>query len=420
VTLAWPVGPAFGAYIRAQLAEGRLVVQPRMGFGDPASMRAGIAATVAAGATTAATITIDSYTRTGNYVRAAESVPLNGFPLLAHPPEITASVADAARRFGVPVQVRHGSAVPQPIVSAMLRAGITATEGGPVSYCLPYGRTPLRESLRNWDEACALLAQMDGHLETFGGCMLGQLCPPGLLVALSVLEGLYFAQRGLRSISLSYAQQTNQAQDEDAVLALRALAAELLPASVEWHVVVYTYMGVFPKSPRGARLLNDRAAVLAARTGAARLIVKTVAEAHRIPTIEENVGALESAAAAVTGVQERARETGQVRAEARALVDAVLGLSDDIGVALLLAFRHGWLDLPFCPHPDNNGQARGYLDHDGILRWSHVGRMPISSVATVRPRAAMTSAELLAALRQVEREFDREEATSICRGGTNW
>ena len=383
-------------------------------------MRAGIAATAGAAATTAATITIDSYTRTGNYPRAAQSASLNGFPLLAHPPEVTTSVADAAWRCGVPVQVRHGSAVPQPIVSAMLRAGVTATEGGPVSYCLPYGRTPLRESLRNWDETCALLAQANGHLETFGGCMLGQLCPPGLLVALSVLEGLYFAQRGLRSISLSYAQQTNQAQDEDAVLALRALAEDLLPAAVEFHVVVYTYMGVFPRSPRGARLLNDRAAVLAARTGAARLIVKTVAEAHRIPTIEENVDALESAASAVTGVRERASETGQVRAEAKALVDAVLGLSDDVGVALLLAFRHGWLDLPFCPHPDNHGRARSYLDHDGSLRWSHVGRMPISSVTTVRQRAAMTSAELLGALTRVEQEFDRAAATPISRRGANW
>ncbi len=34
------------------------------------------------------------------------------------------------------------------------------------------------------------------------------------------------------------------------------------------------------------------------RSGAGRLIVKTAAEAHRIPTVEENVRALETAAAA--------------------------------------------------------------------------------------------------------------------------
>ena len=59
--------------------------------------------------------------------------------------------------------------------------------------------------------------------------MMGQLCPPSLLVAISVLEGLFFRQHGLRSISLSYAQQTSPAQDDEAVAALTSLADELLP-----------------------------------------------------------------------------------------------------------------------------------------------------------------------------------------------
>ena len=59
------------------------------------------------------------------------------------------------------------------------------------------------------------------HLETFGGCLLGQLCPPSLLVAISVLEALFFVQHGLRSVSLSYAQQTHPAQDIEALAALR-------------------------------------------------------------------------------------------------------------------------------------------------------------------------------------------------------
>ena len=82
--------------------------------------------------------------------------------------------------------------------------------------------------------------------------MLGQLCPPGLLVAISVLEGLFFRQHGMRSVSLSYAQQTNPDQDEEAVAALRRLAAECC-RDVDWHVVLYTYMGVFPRTPRRCR-----------------------------------------------------------------------------------------------------------------------------------------------------------------------
>ena len=50
-----------------------------------------------------------------------------------------------------------------------------------------------------------------------------------LLVAMSVLECLFFRQHGVRSVSLSYAQQTNAEQDTEAVFTLRRMAAELLP-----------------------------------------------------------------------------------------------------------------------------------------------------------------------------------------------
>ena len=37
-------------------------------------------------------------------------------------------------------------------------AGLDATEGGPVSYCLPYSRMPLEIATRNWARGCDLLA----------------------------------------------------------------------------------------------------------------------------------------------------------------------------------------------------------------------------------------------------------------------
>ena len=54
---------------------------------------------------------------------------------------------------------------------------------------------PLAISVDNWRQACQQLAAARGpgrepHLETFGGCMMGQLCPPAMLVALSLLEGI--------------------------------------------------------------------------------------------------------------------------------------------------------------------------------------------------------------------------------------
>ncbi|MER6100567.1 methylaspartate mutase [Streptomyces sp. NPDC001728] len=430
-----PAARSFGAFVAAAAADGRLVVQPRMGFSDPHLMRAGLERTKAAAATTVGTLTIDSYTRVGDAAGAraslAEGLPLNGYPIASHPTALTRDLLDGLLDASFPVQVRHGSSRPEAIIRALAAAGLDATEGGPVSYCLPYGRTPLAESVDNWARGCELLASLVPeprvpHLETFGGCMLGQLCPPGLLVALSLLEGLFFARHGIRSVSLSYAQQTDPVQDEEAVRALRRLAAEFLPAEVDRHVVLYTYMGVFPRTAHGATRLLEASARLAVRSGAHRLIVKTAAEAHRIPTVDENVRALETAASTAVLTEHPAGGTppsggpdgadSEVYAEARAFVEGVLDLDADLGRALRTAFARGHLDVPYCLHPDNAGRSRSFVDDSGRLRWSDAGAMPVAPSLVAGARSALTSEGLLRALHGVAARFDTaRDDTAGCR-----
>jgi len=403
------------------------VVQPRMGVSDPAAMRTGLLATKHATATTVGTITLDSYTRMGDNANArtalATGAELNGYPIVAHDPAVTRAVLDGVAGPDFPVQIRHGSPCPQPIIEALMAAGLHATEGGPVSYCLPYSRTPLAESIPNWARGCDLLAGVEAtgvqpHIECFGGCMMGQLCPPGLLVALSVLECMFFRQHGIRSVSLSYAQQTNAVQDTEAVLALRRLAAEWLP-DVDWHIVIYTYMGVYPRTADGAALLLEEAARLAVRTGAARLIVKTVAEGYRIPTFAENVAALQTAALAAdhcTTITGSLVDTG-IHAEASTLIETVVELGPDLGRALAEAFRLGYLDLPYCLHPDNAGRTRSVLDGSGRLQWARIGSMPIRNVVGPNGSAEMTAAGLLASLSYVERSYDSASLEQEYRAG---
>jgi methylaspartate mutase epsilon subunit len=409
---------SFGAAVARLAAGGGLVVQPRMGYTEPHRMRAGLAAVRAAAATTAGTITLDSYTRVGDYTSIKSALKngdaLNGFPLLAHGPVVTRSVLDGIAGPDFPVQVRHGSADPRDIVAGVLASGLDATEGGPVSYCLPYSRTPLAMARRHWAQACEMFAdartpECEPHLETFGGCMLGQLCPPALLIALSVLEGLFFRQYGVRSISFSYAQQTHAEQDAEAIEALSRLVAELLP-DTQSHIVVYTYMGVFPRTAAGALRLVAESARLAVRTGAARLIVKTTAEAFRIPTIEENVTALEYAAA-TAALERRAPppdDTG-IHAQAKSIIEAVRELSTDIGSALVAGFARGYLDVPYCLHPDNAGRTRGVIDASGRLQWDRIGSLPIRESADLATGRRMTSVELVDALSYVEQTYDRLE-----------
>ncbi|MFG2043629.1 methylaspartate mutase [Dactylosporangium sp. NPDC048998] len=413
---------SFGDIVAQHHDRGRLVVQPRMGFSDPARMRQGLIATRKARAATVGTITLDSYTRLGDHRAAREAIAtgaeLNGYPLVDQDAAVTAAILDDAVNPLFPVQVRHGSADARHIIRALLDHGLHATEGGPVSYCLPYSRMPLREAVDNWRRCCEILAEArrptrEPHLETFGGCMMGQLCPPAMLVALSLLEGMFFAQHGVRCISFSYAQQTHPEQDEEAVAALRTLVGEYLPLP-RTHLVIYTYMGVYPRTPAGALRLLAESARLAVRSGASRLIVKTTAEAHRLPTIAENVTALEHAATVARTElgAVKAPDTG-ILAQARALVGNVLSLDDDIGRALLKAFAGGQLDVPFCLHPDNPGQARGYVDGDGRLQWQRIGDLPLGDL--VRPSGAgrVSSADLLASLRFMQHKFDCSAAGSV-------
>lgn len=142
---------------------------------------------------------------------------------------------------------------------------------------------------------------------------------------------------------------------------MRELAAHYL-SDIHWHVVVYTYMGVFPCTEHGARRLIVDSARLAQATGCERLIVKTVAEARQIPSVRDNLQALDMASSSAAQAPAALDPASQgyyeeILLETRQLVDAVLELHADLGTALLQAFARGLLDIPYCLHSDNPGRA---------------------------------------------------------------
>ncbi|MFN7097582.1 MAG: methylaspartate mutase, partial [Gammaproteobacteria bacterium] len=202
----------FVNYIQKAKSLGKLVVQPRMGFGQMHEMESGLKAVKQTKAMTIGTITLDSYTRVNQYQKAKNALingdTLNGFPIVTHGAQATKNMLENLLYGDFSVQVRHGTALPKDIFQSIIDSGIDATEGGPVSYCLPYSRVPLESAIKNWRESCQLFAKTSNnnrlyHIESFAGCMLGQLCPPSLLIALGILECLFFKSNGIQSVSLS-------------------------------------------------------------------------------------------------------------------------------------------------------------------------------------------------------------------------
>jgi len=367
-------------------------VQPRMGFASISKMREGLEAVKRAEAPTVGTITLDSFTRTGDYFKVEQALrdneKLNGYPIVTYSKEENIRLLAGVRDAGFPVQVRHGSSLPEDIFKAIIAAGIDATEGGPISYCLPYGRVPLANSILSWRKSCELfsVAEPDHcHIESFGGCMMGQLCPPSMLIAISVVEALFFKLNGIKSYSLSFSQGTNMAQDVASLKALRMLARKYLGDDSRWHIVFYNFMGMFPRTPQGARAIIEDGAKIAFMGKAERLIVKTVKEATEIPQIRDNIDALNWAYQASSGMGNTSEDEFSdqeletlIFEEASILINLLLNEDSKIEAALLKVFRKGYWDIPYCLHPDNKRKTTAIITDDGMISWAAVGAIPFT------------------------------------------
>jgi methylaspartate mutase epsilon subunit len=410
----------FTSYIRREHDAGRVCIQPRMGLSRIAEMKRGMEKVAAVDAATICTITLDSFTRVGNFKKASEALradePLNGFPIVSHDiDQVRELISHIETQYQKPIQVRHGSPRPGKIFQRMVDVGVVVSEGGPISYCLPYGSVSLEQTLDAWEDATRVFAEASArsHIESFAGCMLGQLCPPSLLVALNIIEGIFFHTFGLRTMSFSYAQGTSAAQDLAGLLALNSLRQKYL-SDVDSHTVFYMYMGIFPQTTQGAKrlMVDSIGTVLAA--GAERVIVKTPVESSRIPSIEENVASLEYTQWLLN---ENSMETspadedeyGLIVAEADSIIESVLSLDADIKSAVATAFRLGRLDVPYCIHPNNQGRAKAAIDGRGYLRWISSGGMAIRT-NYLDTRRSRGSDDLKESLHFLRKRYDSHRA----------
>jgi methylaspartate mutase epsilon subunit len=427
VLAQWPTGrdaqdlAASGALLAGRCALGDVqarraagaspLLQPRCGVGDAATQLQLFQDLAAAGADVLS-FQIDSLTRNNCHADVAavlarasggDGPQLNGFPAVNHGAAVLREIVGALP--AVPFQVRHSTRDPRLLAEISFAGGVTAFEGGALCYNLPYypDLSPA-ESVRRWryvDELAGHFTQAHGVAidREFFGVLTATLIPPSLAIAVCVLEALAAAARGVRSVSLGYAEQGHRWQDIAAIRSASILGRCYLDRygwrEVRVSTVFHQFMGAFPTDPEAARGLIHGSAVTAALSGATRIMLKTQVEATRIPSGAQNgaaIGLAQTAFAAAAGVlvDEAAvgAECDLIHQEASAILDRVLEAGgDDPDAAMVAGVAQGLIDVPFSPSRWVRGELRCVRDVEGAVRIARPGVLPIPPAAREENRA---------------------------------
>jgi methylaspartate mutase epsilon subunit len=393
--------PSFPA-IQAEVNAGKrtVLLQPRSGVASVQSQLQLFKAFSTMGAPVLS-YQVDSFTRNNNYTGAQEAIResflsrtslLNGFPVINHGVSDLRRIIASAK---VPLQTRHSTRDPRLLAEISFAGGVTAFEGGPICYNIPYYKDySLRESLHRWqyvDRLTGIYQQDFGILldREFFGTLTATLIPPCLAIATGILEATLAVQEGVRCVSLGYAEQGHRIQDIAAIRTMKTLVAEFLHNlgyhNIQINTVFHQYMAAFPPLPKNAEELILNSAVTGALADATRILVKSPVEAYKIPSMTDN---LEGLSLAMAGVKKAAmirheldeerlqQESNIIRLETTAILDSVLSCGKgSISDGIVTGFQKGYLDIPFSPSLYNIGHALTARDAEGAVRFASVGHL---------------------------------------------
>ncbi|MFL6139734.1 MAG: hypothetical protein ACJ74O_18325 [Frankiaceae bacterium] len=408
-------GTSLGLRQREAIAAGEVLLHPRCGVAAPEEQAALFDDLAAAGADVLS-FQIDSLSRNNDYEGAETALKrfdagderyagLNGFPLINHGPAVARELM--RRHRDLPFQVRHSTKDPRLLAEIALAAGISGFEGGALTYNLPYYKDLApEESLRGWryvDELSARYTAMTGVPvdREFFGVLTATLVPPSTAIAVNALESVMAAGRGVRSLSVGYAEQGNRVQD---VAAMRAMVTVTRAALDRFGLgeatvfpVFHQFMAAFPTDPAKIALMLEGSMATARSCRPVRVMLKTASEPLGIPEGAANVQALVQARAVIDAPDEPldaelvAGEHELIAHEAWSILDPILeGGLGRIESSIAAAVTAGWIDVPFSPSRYNAGAVIPLRDCTGAVRYASTGSVPLD------PVSAAVNAELVA------------------------
>ena len=343
-------------------------------------------------------LTIDSNTRLNDYATAKKMLRLseanevdmlNGYPLVNHGYRTTRKMMT---HFNHPVSLRHGTPDARLLIEIAIASGIFEIEGGPITYLLPYSKNfPLDKAFLYWkyvERVCADYSTLNKPInrESFGP-LTATLVPPSITIVIQLLEMLLSLEEGVKSFSVSFAQQGSMIQDIVTGTVTRKLAdhyaAQIGCEDATINLVYHQWMGAFPTNRDSADQLINMSTVIASMCGADKIITKTREEAVGIPTKEANaqtVANTQYTLRILSGlpaiVDEHEEEI--LTAEVHAIMDAVFNdPADTLWRKVFNSIKNGIIDVPFSPHIINHNKMITIRDAQKNIRIIERGNVPI-------------------------------------------
>ena len=212
--------------------------------------------------------------------------------------------------------------------------------------------------------------------------------PPGIKIAMVILQSLESARQGVKHIACSYGLMCNVNQDVSALRLVRRLLDEYLIKAgitgVATYAGTYPHLGTWPLDVIQCASQMAWEATISRIGGAHFMYLKSPDEASSTPS-KEGIGAEVKIAKHMINVlgsfnigstDAMQEEEAMMELEVRAIVDAVLDLAHgDPSNGMIKAVERGILDAIFSPWVhvknrlltvrDNEGAYR-YLDHGGL------------------------------------------------------
>ncbi|MGC8810646.1 MAG: methylaspartate mutase subunit E [bacterium] len=395
-----PIEKRYAHVVAKAKKEGKTLVQPRGGVALIEDHIALLQHLQDYGGADLLPTTTDTYTRNLKFAAAQRGIEeskkvgrslLNGCPIVNHGLQAVRQISEALQR---PVIVLSGTAFPQLTAEMGFAGGLTAFLGAGISYTAAYTKDlPFAEGIRNYQYVDRLAAYYEEkgirlHREQ-PGFLTGTLVPPGIGIAVAILELLLAAAQGVKHYSMGLCQNLNLIQDIAGLRALEELAQEYLLRfnyhDVFFSMATHQWMQAFPPDEPRAYAVIVLGGAIAVLGGATQVITKTTHEAEGIPTKEANAEGVLATRMAISLLRQYRLPADQIflqekeiiKKEARAIINKTLELGDgDVAQGTIRAIQAGVLDIPWAPNIHVAGKVIPVRDAAGAIRYLEKGHLP--------------------------------------------